>query len=188
MSLVDDLSGQKFDVIVADPPWSWASWSKKNQTRAAENHYQIMSLKDIKELPVGDISSENCALFLWCINSMLPQAFEVIDSWGFKFSTVAFTWVKRTKLDTTWHFGLGYWTRQNTEQCLLATKGTPKRKERDVPQLIVSPRREHSRKPDKTFEYIERLIEGNRCELFSREKRSGWDSWGLETSKFAEGE
>lgn len=184
MSLSDDFSGQKFDVILVDPPWSFATWSKKNQTRAAENHYQVMSLQDIKDMPIQDIAAENCALFLWAVNPMLPQALEVIEAWGFKFSTVAFTWAKRSKLDQAWHFGLGYWTRQNTEQCLLATRGKPKRLSRAVPQLVVSPVRQHSRKPDEVYTYIERLIDGNRCELFSRERRERWASWGFETEKF----
>src|SRR3546814_11954276 len=83
---------------------------------------------------------------MWCVNPMLPHALEVIDAWGFKFKTVAFTWAKRSTTGRAWHTGLGYWTRQNTEQCLLATRGKPKRIARNVPQLVVAPRREHSRK------------------------------------------
>src|SRR3546814_13306438 len=79
---------------------------------------------------------------------MLPHALEVIDAWGFKFKTVAFTWAKRSTTGRAWHTGLGYWTRQNTEQCLLATRGKPKRIARNVQQLVVAPRREHSRKPE----------------------------------------
>src|SRR3546814_9348584 len=79
---------------------------------------------------------------MWCVNPMLPHALEVIDAWGFKFKTVAFTWAKRSTTGRAWHTGLGYWTRQNTEQCLLATRGKPKRIARNVPQLVVAPRSE----------------------------------------------
>lgn len=184
MSDLDELHGQLFAVVHADPPWNFKTWSKKNQTRAAENHYQTMGLDEIKALPIRDISAEDCALFLWAVNPMLPQALDVIDAWGFSFKTVAFTWAKRTPKDVAWHFGLGYYVRQNTEMCLLATRGKPKRVGRDVAQLIVSPRREHSRKPDEALSRIERLFDGPRLDMFARQTKDGWVSWGNETKKF----
>jgi N6-adenosine-specific RNA methylase IME4 len=80
--------------------------------------------------------------------------------------------------------GLGYWTRANTEPCLLATRGKPKRLNADVRQLIIEPRREHSRKPDCVHSRIERLVAGPYLELFARAPRKGWDVWGNETAKF----
>jgi len=82
--------------------------------------------------------------------------------------------------------GLGYWTRANSEVCLLATRGKPKRKHADVRQAILEPRREHSRKPDCVYDRIERLVDGPYLELFARQTRPGWDSWGLEVNKFGE--
>ena len=95
------------------------------------------------------------------MNRHLPQALELISTWGFTYKTVAFTWAKTTKDGRGYRMGLGYWTRKNTEQCLSATRGHPKRVDRGVRQLIVEPRRrEHSRKPDRVREDIERLVGG----------------------------
>jgi hypothetical protein len=76
-----------FGAILADPPWSWNSWSKTNQDRAAFNYYDVMSLEGIKNLPVADLAADNCVLFLWAINSMLPQAIAVMGAWGFEYKT-----------------------------------------------------------------------------------------------------
>src|SRR3546814_14275123 len=115
---------------------------------------------------------------------MLPHALEVIDAWGFKLKTVAFTWAKRSTTGRAWHTGLGYWTRQNTEQCLLATRGKPKRIARNVPQLVVAPRRERSRKPDDIAPYVARIVSGPYLELFALQQRPGWTAWGTQTYKF----
>lgn len=81
--------------------------------------------------------------------------------------------------------GMGYWTRANSEVCLLATRGKPKRLNADVRQGIIEPRREHSRKPDCIYDRIERLVSGPYCELFARNSpRDGWDKWGNQIGKF----
>ena len=187
MNLVGDLRGELFAVIAADPPWRFRTWSETNQSRAASRHYGLMTLDDIRALPVADIAAADCALFLWATNPMLPEALGVISAWGFTYRTVAFTWAKRTPTDRAWHMGLGYWNRQNTEQCLLAMRGKPKRLARDVRQLIVAPRREHSRKPEEAYERIEQLLAGPYLDLFSRERRSGWTGWGNEPDRFDAG-
>ncbi len=169
-----------YGAILADPPWSYQTWSKKNQRKAAERYYSVMDLDAIKALPVRDIAADDCVLFLWVLNSMPHQAHEVINAWGFEYKTVAFTWVKRTTTDRTWHIGLGYWTRQNTERCLLATRGKPKRLSKSVREVIISPRREHSRKPDEVRDSIRNLVGGPYLEMFSRTTAPGWDSWGNE--------
>ena len=84
--------------------------------------------------------------------------------------------------------GLGYWTRGNVEQCLLATRGKPARKSKAVRKLVISPRREHSRKPDEMYGHIEALVDGPYLELFSRAGRNGWDSWGAQTGLFDDGQ
>jgi N6-adenosine-specific RNA methylase IME4 len=104
----------------------------------------------------------------------------VIEAWGFKYKTVGFTWAKTNKKTLGFFTGLGYWTRGNPEMCLLATKGRPKRINKDVAQLIVAPRGRHSEKPLLHGE-IERLCEGPYIELFARKKtRDHWDFWGNE--------
>ena len=124
------------------------------------------------------------------VNSILPQALEVIKEWGFIYKTVAFTWVKQNKDGIGFSFGMGYWTRSNPEMCLIATKGTPKRINAGIRQLILSPKQEHSKKPSEVRNRIVDLM-GNlpRIELFARpskdllfedESYKGWDLWGNE--------
>lgn len=183
----------KYGAILADPPWSFKSWSDKGKNRApdamvrqkglSERHYATMDLADIRALPLANYAADNCVLFLWAVDCMLPEALEMGAAWGFKFKTVAFTWAK-TKADGGHHIGLGYWTRGNPEQCLLFTRGSPKRKSASVRQLVTSPRREHSRKPDEIYSRIETLVDGPYLEMFARQEWPGWDSWGNETTKF----
>lgn len=186
MSLVD---GQ-FAAIAADPPWRFRTWSETNQHKAASKHYDLMHLEDISELPVAQCAADDCVLFLWAVNPMIPQAIEVMSAWGFTYKTIAFTWAKTTKrTDWSWapkyHLGLGYWTRANTEVCLLGVRGKPKRVARDVRQLIVSPIREHSRKPDEFYSSVERLVDGPYLELFARQERPNWTVWGNQTDRFS---
>lgn len=164
-----------YGAILADPPWRFTTRSAKGKGRSPEAWYACMSLDEIKALPVGDLAAADCGLFLWSTNPMLPQALEVMAAWGFAFKGVGFTWAKLTK-HGKWHFGLGYLTRQNTERVLYGTRGRPKRQARDVPELLVAPVREHSRKPREARERIERLLPGPYVELFAREVAPGWDT------------
>lgn len=166
----------KYQVIYADPPWRFATYSKKGLGRSAEAHYDCMSLADIKSLPVLDCAAENCALFLWATDPLLPQALEVMRAWGFSYKTVAFTWAKQSKDGSKFPIGCGYWTRSNPEMCLLGARGKPARLARNVRQLVLSPRREHSRKPDIVRHEIMRLCAGPYLELFSREDVPGWST------------
>ena len=140
-----------------------------------------MSISDICNLPINNIADDDCILFIWVIDPMLPEAMEVIKAWGFKYKTVAFTWVKQNKKSDGIYMGMGYWTRANNEICLLATKGNPKRISASVRQIILERVREHSKKPDCVRDRIVELC-GNlpRIELFARQKAEGWDSWGNE--------
>ena len=174
----------KYNVIYADPPWSFKTYSDKGKDRSPEKHYSVMSFKDICNMPVGNIARDNSVLLMWAIDPLLDKAFEVIKAWGFTYKTVAFTWAKLNKTKPSFFTGLGYWTRGNPEMCLLATKGKPKRLSKSVPQLVVDKRREHSRKPDIMYQHIENLLEGPYIELFARQKRKGWDSWGNEVDKW----
>lgn len=160
-------------------------------TPAKAPDYHTMSVDQIGALPVSSLAAPDCILFLWGIWVMLPEALKVIESWGFIYKTCAFNWVKADiqqidflKESSDGQLGLGYWVRQNSEFCLLATRGKPKRLNADVRQGIIAPRREHSRKPDGVHERIERLVAGPYLELFARQQRAGWDAWGNETTKF----
>jgi site-specific DNA-methyltransferase (adenine-specific) len=179
---------RKFGVIYADPPWLFTRWSTDPAVlnasagrRVRPIPYPCMPTRDICALPVQSISANTCVLFLWTIYPKLPDAFEVIKAWGFTYKTCAFTWVKRNPSGTGFSFGLGYWTRANPELCLLATRGQPKRLSKSVPNLIISPRREHSRKPDEVRDRIVQLCgDVPRAELFARQKLPGWSAWGNE--------
>ena len=175
---------KKYNVIYADPQWSFKTYSNKGKDRSPEKHYNVMNFKDICNLPVNNIANDNSVLLMWVIDPLLDKAFEVINAWGFKYKTVGFTWAKTNRKSEGYFTGLGYWTRGNPEMCLLATKGKPKRLSKSVPQLVVEKRREHSRKPDIMYNHIENLLEGPYIELFARTQRNGWDSWGNQTDKF----
>ena len=111
----------------------------------------------------------------------LPGALDLIKAWGFEYKTVAFTWIKQNRKSEGIFLGMGHWTRANAEVCLLATRGSPSRIAKDVHQVIMSPVRDHSRKPDEAAERIERLLAGPYLELFSRASRPRWTTWGDET-------
>lgn len=168
----------KYQIIYADPPWSFETYSDKGKGRSAENHYPAMSIADICALRVADIAAEDSVLFLWVNGPRLFQAQDVINAWGFTFKSHAFTWVKTGKNGKR-PIGCGYWTRANPEICLLATRGKPQRIDAGILNLIEAPRREHSRKPDEVRERIVRLVgDLPRIELFARQKVLGWDVWG----------
>src|SRR5215471_15259289 len=167
----------RYGAILADPPWHWKAWSKKGTGRSAVSHYDTLDLPGLIALgpQIQAMAADDCALFLWSIWSMQPEAHEVIKAWGFKPINCAFLWAKLTKAGEQWNVGMGYWTRTQTEPCLLATRGKPKCLSHGVSQLIVAPVRQHSQKPDETYERIERLVPGPYVELFSRKSWPGWD-------------
>jgi N6-adenosine-specific RNA methylase IME4 len=169
---------EQFSVIYADPPWRFSNNGVKG---AADKHYSTMSIDEICALPVADIAAPDSALFLWSTFPMLREAFRVIDAWQFTYKCAAFIWLKSNKHKPGWAVGTGFWTRANAEICLLATKGSPKRKSKSVHQIIVAPRMEHSRKPEEARERIIQLFgDLPRIELFARQATHGWAVWGNE--------
>lgn len=135
-------------------------------------------MKDV----IDKISNENCVLFLWVTAPCLLEGLELINSWGFTYKTIGFTWIKTNKKNDSLFWGMGYYTRANTELCLLATKGKPlKRISKSVHQVVMSKIREHSRKPDEVRDRIVKLFDDlPRIELFARQQVDGWDCWGNE--------
>ena len=143
-----------------------------------------MTKKEIQALPVPALCEKDCVLFLWVTFPCLLEGLELIGTWGFKYKTCGFVWVKKNRKSSGWFWGLGYWTRSNVELCLLATKGRPKRVSRRVHQVVDEAVMEHSRKPDEVLNRITELC-GNvpRIELFARRKTEGWDCWGNEVTQ-----
>lgn len=180
-----DLHRSYYGAILADPPWAFRTCSGKYATahRCAEDHYATLSLGNLCSLPVPHLAAVNCALFMWAVDSHLDVAIELARAWGFAYKTVAFVWVKTAKSGEP-RIGMGYWTRKSAEICILATKGSPRRLDKGVRQVVMAPRREHSRKPDEVSGRIERLVVGPYLELFARERHEGWDAWGDQVEKF----
>lgn len=192
MSVFADLPQGHFKAIYADPPWRFETWgSQDNASTHVERHYSTMTRNELLALPVADLAADDCVLFMWATWPTLAQALPLIDAWGFTYKTCAFDWMKANnrqpdmfREDVDVQIGAGYWTRSNSEPCLLATRGKPKRLNADVRMGIIEPRRQHSRKPDCVPSRIERLVEGPYLELFARTQRQGWTVWGNQTDKF----
>ena len=191
----DGLSVLHYGAIVADPPWTYENWSLKGTGRNAGNHYDCMPLDAIMALPVGHLAAPDCALFLWSTGPHMPAVIDVMRAWGFRFSGKAFCWGKRRRCADpddradepgSWHMGMGYTSRANTEDCWLGLIGRPRRQDAGVRELIIAPVREHSRKPDELYRRVERLYPGPYLDLFSRQRRAGWDAWGREVGRFAD--
>jgi N6-adenosine-specific RNA methylase IME4 len=184
---INSLTQCRYAAIYADPPWSFRNWSAKGTGRNAVSHYDCLNLETLAALPIAELVADDCALFLWAVDPLLDKAFELIRAWGFEYKTVGFYWVKQNNKGNGFFTGLGYWTRANPEQCLLATRGKPRRRGKDVRKLVVEPRREHSRKPDDVRERIERLVDGPYLELFARETKPNWHCWGNQVGLFNQG-
>jgi N6-adenosine-specific RNA methylase IME4 len=183
----------RYAVIYADPPWRFVTYSPRGEARSAASHYECMTFVDLCRLPIREHAAADCSLLLWATDPMLKNALALIEAWGFTYKTVAFTWAKLNSSvinppysSKDFFTGMGYWTRANPELCLLATIGKPRRLSKAVRQLIISPRREHSRKPDEAYGRIEDLVSGPYLELFARRSRRGWTSWGNQVSLFDE--
>lgn len=180
-------SGARFAAILADPPWPFRTYSGRGKGRSAKIHYNTMTPTAIEQLgaEVQAVAAADCALFLWSVWPQLPEALRVIEAWGFAYKTAGFVWPKTKKNGEGWHTGMGYWTRANTEPCLLATRGGPIRLNADVGQLLVAPVLGHSRKPDEIHARIERLVPGPYLELFARRPQDGWTVWGNEVAAWS---
>lgn len=189
----------KYAAIYIDPPWKYKVWSEPGSGRGglAVEHYDLMEIEEIIAIPIPDLMDKHCAVFMWSTWTHLPEAFQVGAAWGLTYKTCAFNWVKLNKMQRDTPFtGMGYWTRANSEPCLLFTKGSPHRKSKDVPQMLIdwqgglfddfetetiaTPIGRHSEKPQAIYERIEALVPGAYCEVFARKVRPGWDVYGNE--------
>jgi N6-adenosine-specific RNA methylase IME4 len=190
-----------YGAIAADPASHFSSYTaiqsqNWNSRRDNERHYKTMSFAELTALPVRDLAAPAGAhLFLWTSGPFLLQALKLIDAWGFKYSTRAFTWLKTKRgwdgisplAESDFPVGLGLTVRHQTEFVLLARRGNCRRQRKDVRELILAPRREHSRKPAEFYRRVEQYCEGPYVDLFAREQRPNWDAWGNEISKFSNG-
>lgn len=172
---------KKYNIIYADPPWEYRESGSGN--RVVKAHYNTMNIKEICNLPVKKISAETSILFLWATFPRLKEGLKAIEEWGFQYYGLGFNWVKTTK-NGNLAWGMGYYTRQNTEICLIGVKDKKHRiksKARNVLSVVHSERREHSRKPDEIRDKIIEICgDLSKIELFARQEVEGWDCWGNE--------
>lgn len=188
----------KYDIIYADPPWSY---NDSGCQGAAAKQYNTMSQEELYNLPIKRICNKDAVLFMWVTYPKLQEALDVIRLWGFTYKSIGFQWVKLNKkasnlsllqkitegapieeaIFSQCFYGLGRWTRGNTEMCVIATKGKVSRIDAAVPQLVFAPIGRHSAKPAVVRDRIKQLM-GDRpaIELFAREHVDGWDCWGNE--------
>lgn len=184
-------SDKKYNIIYADPAWSYRDYTSrevaeknlnKNSKKSVVMKYDVMKIQDLCSLPIKNISAENCILFMWVTMPKLNECFKLMDSWGLKYSTCGFTWIKKNKKNINTNFwGMGRWTRSNAELCLIGIKGKPQRVSKSIHSVIETPIEEHSKKPSIVRDRIVELC-GNlpRIELFARQYADGWDCWGNE--------
>ncbi len=200
MTTPNPLPAGPFQLLYADPPWRTVLWSGAQRTptqKAGEDHYATMSLDDLKAMPVATIAAKNAVLAMWVIGSHLDQALALGKAWGFTYVTDLFIWLKQRQLHPDQRdmftddvaplpIGMGKYTRKQSETCLLFKRGKGLRVlDHSVPGVIVEPKREHSRKPDRVYADLEKMFGYfPRIELFTRTTREGWAVWGNQVGKF----
>lgn len=187
VDLREELKGQKFATILADPPWQFTNRTGK---MAPEHHrlsrYPTMNLDDIKSLPVSEIAEDNAHLYLWIPNALLAEGLAVMEAWGFNYKT-NMIWYKVRKDGGPDRRGVGFYFRNVTEIILFGVRGKNVRTlqpGRTQPNIITSQKREHSRKPDEQYQIIESCSWGPFLELFGRGQRKGWTTWGNQAETY----
>ena len=181
---------KKYQIIYADPPWYFPyNYGKVGKSKlsgfGAELRYKLMTDNELLALPVSELADNNCALFLWVVNSRIDFGIEVLKTWGFSYKTVVFNWVKTAKESGIPNCRLGYWTLGGSELCLLGIKGKMRPVCHNIRQIVLHHRIGHSAKPDIFRHKIDALFDTvaqgiPRIELFARQKVEGWDCWGNE--------
>lgn len=169
---IPELDG-KFDVISIDPPWPYGRKYDPDGSRVA-NPYPEMSLEEIANINIP--STNDSIIFLWTTHMFLPHAFDILKAWGYTYKATL-VWNKEK-------MGMGAWLRMQCEFCLIAIKGKPYFENTRYRDILNSPRREHSRKPDEFFDMVNDITAGRKLEYFSREKRDGWEVFGNDIDKF----
>lgn len=174
-----DLSRGKYRIIYADPAWVYQDKSKSHGG-GAESHYKCTPTGEMAKWDIPAAADSVC--LMWCTYPQLPEGVKLMAAWGFKYKTVAFTWVKKNKVSDSFFFGMGRHTRGNPEIVLLGTKGKgAQRISASIPNLQIHRIGRHSEKPAEIRKEIEKLYgDIPRIELFARQKSEGWDVWGNE--------
>ncbi|WP_116963531.1 MT-A70 family methyltransferase [Fastidiosibacter lacustris] len=185
---MNELKGRKFKTILADPPWQFHNRTGK----VAPEHkrltrYPTLVLDEIKKLPVVEIADETAHLYLWVPNALLAEGLEVMQAWGFTYKT-NLVWYKVRKDGGPDRRGVGFYFRNVTEVILFGTRGKNTRTlppGRSQENIVLSRKREHSRKPDEQYDLIESCSAGPYLELFARGSRENWHAWGNQVENYS---
>ena len=176
---------KKYDVIYADPPWQFSNKKTGGSMSSGSDHQykSVMSIDDLKQMPIADIASDNCLLVMWWVGAMPQEAIDLVDAWGFRLVNMnGFVWSKLTTKGLP-DFGMGFYTRAGAESAIIAIKKKGKFKpvSRSVRSVITAEKRKHSQKPNEIYERINELA-GNceKIELFARNTHEGFDCFGNE--------
>lgn len=201
------MTTDKFSIVYADPPWFYPA--RRNPLtrfgRGVSGQYPVMKTEEICALPIASLCADKCALLMWSTWPALEEAMRVIEAWGFEYKTIGFLWVKVNRkmirdkpfilaqkmismgvinfLNWLACFGVGFYTKSNTEPCLLAMRGSPVVRPitNTISSVVFAPRGRHSAKPPEVREKIVELFgDIPRVELFAREASPGWGIWGNE--------
>jgi len=172
---------KRYGIIYIDPPWAYRDKRNKHPRvcGGALSHYQTMDMESLMKLPVASLADTNCMLFMWATFPYFQEALDLIKAWGFCYKTLGFSWIKTNKINGKPFFGIGFYTKSNCEPCLIGVKGKPIKVSDSVSSVIISPREEHSKKPDIVRDKIVELCgDIPRIELFARQRTPGWSCWG----------
>lgn len=177
---ISEMPDTKYQTIIIDPPWPVQKILRDVRPNQSEFDYPTMTLEEIEKFPIGDLSADDCHLFVWTTQKFLPQTFYIMDSWGFKY-VLTMVWHKSGGFQP---FGLPQY---NCEFVVYGRKGKSAFSDtKDFACCFNGKRREHSRKPEEFYSLIRRVSPELRIDIFSREIHEGFDQYGNEPDKFSE--
>lgn len=191
----EDGAVKRYGLLSIDPPWHFRSRApvqNPQSDRSPQRHYPTMDLENIAAIPMKQLALPDCYVMLWITGPLMVAGVHnmLFRAWGCRPSSTAFVWIKLWNefdteqllttplLEADLALGTGFTTRQNAEYVMLARFGSPKILRRDIRQVIISPRREHSRKPEEYYRRAEFFCAGPRLDMFAGREREGWDSYG----------
>lgn len=181
---------RSFDLVMIDYPWAWETWAESGRKKTPQ--YDTMTLREIEETRPQDLLSPRGVGFFWCTWPLIAKQSRVIeDVFGLQVKTGG-AWSKRT-IGGKLRWGPGHIIRTVCEPYLITARKGHGFRGRDMKNLLETfsnaelpgLARENSRKPDEFYEELERLTPGwRRVDLFARQSRDGWSTWGREKTKF----
>jgi|GEM_PF-1728543 len=160
--------------LVIDPPWPMPPGGRLS----AMHHYELMSIDEIRALPIAEVAAPDSHLYLWVVESFLREGLDLLEEWGFTRRNII-TWVKTDNKGKP-QLGSGHYFRSCSEYLLFGVRGNAPAKRHDLPNVLLAPRGRHSEKPDEAYELVECMSDGPYIDMFGRRKRAGWNVWGNE--------